>query len=105
VNEVRENLVRNIKKRREDLQLSQMDLADRTGMSAGYIGEIEIGRKFPSPESIEKLADALEIRPYRLFMGERDTAAEDGAAYSAAVDDIKDKINSQLDRLARKGKL
>ncbi len=100
MNEVRENLVRNIKERRAALKISQMDLAARTGMSAGYIGEIEIGRKYPSPESIEKLAEALEVPPYRLFMGEHDVAETE--AYYKAVTAIRDSLDRQLDKLGRK---
>ena len=49
-----------------------MALAESCGTSTSYIGEIEIGKKFPSIEMIQKFADALKIAPYKLFMDEDD---------------------------------
>jgi hypothetical protein len=36
-----------------------------------YIGRIEVGLNFPSVEMIEKIAKALKIRPYHLFLDEQ----------------------------------
>ena len=36
-------------------------------MSTSYIGAIEACGRFPSPETIDKIADALGIRPAVLF--------------------------------------
>ena len=44
-----------------------MKLAEYCKTSPSYIGEIEIGRKFPSTEMIEKIAKVLRIQPYHLF--------------------------------------
>lgn len=42
--------------------------------STSYIGEIEIGKKFPSIEMIQKISAVLQIAPYQLFMTESDIA-------------------------------
>jgi len=44
-----------------------MALAEMCGTSTSYIGQIEIGNRFPSLEMIEKMAKALRIRPHLLF--------------------------------------
>ena len=44
-----------------------MQLAEYCGISAGYITEIEVGKKFPSIGVIEKIASRLKIDPYILF--------------------------------------
>lgn len=49
-----------------------MKLADLCGTSASYIGEIEIGKKFPSIEIIQKFSEAMNIQPYKLLMTEND---------------------------------
>lgn len=49
-----------------------MKLAELCDSSTGYIGQIEIGNKFPSVEMIEKISSALSIKPYMLFMDESD---------------------------------
>ena len=50
-----------------------MALAEKCHSSTSYIGEIEIGKKFPSVEMIQKIADSLNIQPYKLFMQDNDS--------------------------------
>ena len=64
----------NLKKWRKNMGLSQKTLADRCNTAHSYIRQIESGRGHPSFAFIEKLANALNIEPYRLFYDE--TAAE-----------------------------
>jgi len=49
-----------------------MTLAEMCNTSTSYVGQIEIGNRFPSIELIEKIALALEIKPYMLFYEEFD---------------------------------
>ena len=44
-----------------------MKLAEYCNTAHSYIGEIEVGRKFPSMEMIEKIALILRIEPYLFF--------------------------------------
>jgi len=44
-----------------------MKLAEYCGTAHSYIGEIEVGRKFPSMDLIEKIAKVLRIEPYLFF--------------------------------------
>ena len=53
-----------------------MTLAELCGTSTSYIGQIEIGNRFPSLELIEKIASALQIRPHLLFFIESDEDTE-----------------------------
>ncbi len=64
--------IQNLKRERGRLGISQLALAERAELSPGYIGEIESGRKFPSVDNVERLARALEVPPYRLYMTDRD---------------------------------
>jgi transcriptional regulator with XRE-family HTH domain len=64
--------IRNLKEFRKKEGISQMKLAEYCNTSSGYIGEIEIGRKFPSTEMIEKIADVLGVEPYHFFMKKTD---------------------------------
>ena len=47
-----------------------MQMAELCDISSNYIGQIEIGRRFPSLKLIEKLAQVLEVEPYRFFIDE-----------------------------------
>jgi transcriptional regulator with XRE-family HTH domain len=60
--------VSNMKKYRKMKQLSQMKLAEMLNTTTSYIGEIEINRKTPSLEMVERIAAALGIEPFRLFL-------------------------------------
>jgi transcriptional regulator with XRE-family HTH domain len=79
--------IANLKKFRKQKKLSQMKLAERCGTAASYIGEIEIGRKFPSITLIEKIAAVLDIEAYRLFVDDALASAhnEKAAAYFASL--------------------
>jgi transcriptional regulator with XRE-family HTH domain len=59
--------IKNLKDFRKKEGLSQMQLAEYSGISLGYIAEIETGKKFPSIGVIEKIAIILKVEPYFLF--------------------------------------
>ena len=56
-----ETIGRNIKKYRIEKKLRQEDLAEKTDLSANYIGMIERGEKIPSLETFISILNALEI--------------------------------------------
>jgi transcriptional regulator with XRE-family HTH domain len=75
---MRQDFIQNLKKYRKIEGVSQMRLAEMCDTDASYIGQIEIGSRFPSIELIEKMAQALAIEPYRFFMKELDAPDGDG---------------------------
>lgn len=92
---LREIFIANLKKNRKRQKISQMDLAGRCDTAASYIGEIEIGRKFPSVEMIEKIAGALDIEAYRLFVDEEFWKLRNDAAityFEGLPPDIRQEI-------------
>ncbi len=56
-----ETIGRNIKKYRIEKKLRQEDLAEKTDLSANYIGMVERGEKIPSLETFISILNALEI--------------------------------------------
>jgi transcriptional regulator with XRE-family HTH domain len=70
---IKDVFIRNLKKYRKARGISQMRLAELCDSSTGYIGQIEIGNKFPSIGMIEKMSGVLEIKPYLLFLDEFDS--------------------------------
>jgi transcriptional regulator with XRE-family HTH domain len=69
--DVRELLAKNIKEYRKIRGFSQETLAEKAGTSTTHIGMIEIGRKFPSPQMLMKIAEALGIDTPELFAIEK----------------------------------
>ena len=62
----------NMKKYREKRGLTQAKLAEMCKSSTSYIGELEINSRIPSMEKVEKIAKALDIEPFRLFVDDND---------------------------------
>jgi transcriptional regulator with XRE-family HTH domain len=58
----------NMKKYRKKRRLSQMKLAEMLDTSTSYIGEIEINSRVPSMDMVERIARALNVEPFRLFV-------------------------------------
>jgi len=67
---LKDNFVRNLKKFRKIEGVSQAKLANLCDTDLSYIGQIEMGKRFPSIKLIEKIAVALNVDAYRLFMDE-----------------------------------
>ena len=65
---LKENVVRNLKKFRKIQGISQAKLATLCDTDLSYIGQIEMGKRFPSIKLIEKMAEVLDIEACRLFM-------------------------------------
>ncbi len=68
--EVLEVFIKNMKKYRTEKKLSQEDLADKAGLHRTYISSVERGQRNVSLKNIGKIAKALEIEVYKLFMEE-----------------------------------
>ena len=64
--------INNLKMFRKQKNLRQIDLALEIGKSSNYINSIENGKYFPSPDTIEKICDCLEIEAAQLFIEKKD---------------------------------
>lgn len=78
-----------------------MALAELCDSSGNYISEIEMGRRIPSFEKIEKIATALRVDSFRLFIedpgktpGKREVTTKD--CLKSLPVDIKKEIASHL---------
>jgi DNA-binding XRE family transcriptional regulator len=58
-----------VRARRQELQLSQEGLADRSGLHWTFVGQVERGRRNLSLHNLLKLAEALDIDPADLVTG------------------------------------
>jgi transcriptional regulator with XRE-family HTH domain len=68
--ELRKILGKNVKLYRSRRNWSQADLAEYANISINFLGDIERGKKWPHPDTLTKMADALEIKVYELFLEE-----------------------------------
>lgn len=67
MSEIAKSVGQRIRNYRTKLGLSQEKLAELSGCHPTYIGQLERGEKNATLESVEKIADALEIPLSKLF--------------------------------------
>jgi len=65
--DIKEIFAENLKKIRRKRGLTQEKLAEKANMSLQYLALLELARKFPSGDMLERLANALDIETYELL--------------------------------------
>ena len=53
---------------RKSLKMTQEQLAERIGIEPQYVSRIEIGKNYPAPDNLTKIAAALGVEVYELFV-------------------------------------
>ena len=80
-------LGKRIKELRLARNMTQEQLAELVDMGAASLSKIEIGMNHPSDENLEKIADALNVEPYELYM----------CNHYKDTNDLKNDINKMLE--------
>jgi transcriptional regulator with XRE-family HTH domain len=95
---IREVLARNLKKKRQELGITQSKLAERADISTNFIALIETRKKFPAPETLERLADTLGVEISELFANP--TAPETALRnlHHAILNDLDRAIGEAVDK-------
>ena len=62
----------NLRKYRNDLGVSQEKFAEMCGLHRTYISDIERFQRSIALDNVQKIADALGIETYKLFIEERE---------------------------------
>jgi transcriptional regulator with XRE-family HTH domain len=57
----------NLRRLRDERELTQEELAERSGVQAGEISRIERGQRDPRVSTVIRLAKALRVPPARLL--------------------------------------
>lgn len=61
----------NLRKYRNQLGISQESFAERAGLHRTYISAIECGKRSIALDNVQKIADALGIETYLLFIEDK----------------------------------
>jgi transcriptional regulator with XRE-family HTH domain len=86
---LREILGKNLRENRRKCGFSQEKLAEMAGISTQYLAMIEISRKFPTAEVLERLAGAMGIKVYELFLIEHSPREELELLRKDIIDEMK----------------
>ncbi|MCL2442201.1 MAG: helix-turn-helix transcriptional regulator [Treponema sp.] len=75
-----------------------MKMAEYCDTAPSYIGQIETGRRFPSMEMIEKMANILRIEPYHFFKNPKDKTEnpETESLFPRLPNSMKKQIHTQI---------
>jgi transcriptional regulator with XRE-family HTH domain len=95
---VREILANNLKENRRKCGLSQAKLAEKANITTQYIAMIEVSRKFPTPEMLDRLATALEIETYQLFIVKPSPEDAMERLHNTLVDNIERVVEKAVEK-------
>lgn len=102
---LRHTFIENLKYYRKQNGFTQEKLAEAIGMSTSYIGDMEARERFPSPETIDKIADALSVET-SLLLNERGSPANVQNSFAREYgnkiqEDLKTKINAVIEEVCK----
>jgi len=80
--------ISNLKMFRKKAKMTQAQLAMEIDKSFNYINSIECAAFFPPPDTIQKIAEVLNIRPMQLF--------DEGANPLTIITDNKEQLISEI---------
>ena len=91
-------LSRNIKRYRQRKGWSQAVLAEKMGISTNYLSDIETKRGWVSPFSLVKLANALEIEVFELFMPQETASKGEINRINRCLEDFSSSLRVSFDK-------
>lgn len=90
---IQECFATNLRRRRAFMRISQEELAELSGVSAGYIANLETGRSFPSTKVWLKISKALNVDYVKLIVdSNRDEISYTKEEMAAWIDQWKSII-------------
>jgi transcriptional regulator with XRE-family HTH domain len=92
--------VKNLKKHRRKSGFTQAQLAEKVSVSTHHIGMIELSRNYPTLELVERIANALNIEIYELFIDPLSPNTE----FERLRQEIKSDTRQLLDEFLEKAK-
>jgi transcriptional regulator with XRE-family HTH domain len=84
----------NIKRYRARLRWSQAELAEKVDISVNFLSDIETGKKWASPNTMVKFADAFNIETYELLKPSRIVSGETAHILEKYTEDIQLAIDT-----------
>ena len=83
----------NVRLYRDNLGYTQEELAEKAGISPPYLGAVERGEKWPSPETLAGIAAGLKVNPYDLLKPEHNLSADINKLTEKMLKEIQKIVN------------
>ena len=95
---IREIFVKNLKENRRKCGFSQEKLAEKAEISPHYLAMLELTHNFPTAEVLERLANALNIEVYELFVVSHSPKEELEKLRKDIISEIKQTIGENIEK-------
>ena len=95
---LREIFAHNLKKKRRDCGFSQAKLAEMVNVSTHHIATIETARNSPTLDLVERLAYALNIEFYELFIDPLSPIEEMERLYQTVAKNIEHLVEESIEK-------
>ena len=98
---IQEIFAYNLKKKRHESGLSQAKLAEMVSVSTHHMAMMEISRNYPTLDLIGRIAIALNIEIYELFIDPLSPPVEMERLYEITAKNIDQLISSSMDKFCQ----
>jgi len=102
VDSIREIFAKNLRENRRKCGFSQEKLAEKAGISTQYLAMMEIARKFPTSEVLERIAVALNIKVYELFLVDHSPREELELLRQDIINEMKQTFGDIIEQILKK---
>ena len=99
---IQETFAQNLRENRRKSGFTQVQLAEKVEISTNYLAMVELARYIPRVEIIERLANALNVEIYELFIIPLSPAMELKKLNEAIVADLEDIVKKSVDQAVDK---
>lgn len=89
---VRDLFSKNLRRIRTTQGISQLSLANMTGLTYTFINDIENCKKWISPDTIARFCNALNVEAFQFFLSDNDLEGIDKKAIATYMDDLSSII-------------
>jgi transcriptional regulator with XRE-family HTH domain len=101
---LRDIFVKNLRETRKKCGLSQEKLAEQVDVSTHHIAMIELSRNFPAIDLVERLARALGVEVYELFVDPDSPVSVVEIKRRSLMEDIQRTVDEAVENaFARRG--
>ena len=94
---IQETFAKNLRENRRKSGLTQAKLAEKADISTHYVALIELARNIPKVEVIQRLANALNVEIYELFLVPHSPTKELEKMRELIITELKDIIKETVE--------